>query len=53
MILTNKIPSPTEVLALYASVGWTSYIADPAALQFALRNSSFLVCARSVPDELL
>ena len=41
------------MLALYASVGWTSYTADPSALQLALRNSSFVVCACSVSDELL
>ena len=38
--------SKTEALALYASVGWTSYTRDPQVLMRALRASSFVVAAR-------
>lgn len=35
-----------QALALYASVGWSTYTADPLALRRALDNSSFVVTAR-------
>jgi len=39
--------SDSEVLALYESVGWAAYTRDPALLVRAIRNSSFVVTARS------
>ncbi len=30
------------VVSLYASVGWTAYIADPASLMRAIRNSDYV-----------
>ncbi len=37
---------PLEALvALYDSVGWAAYTRDPAGLQTALRNSTFVVTA--------
>ncbi|TLM81532.1 MAG: GNAT family N-acetyltransferase [Actinobacteria bacterium] len=33
------------VVALYDSVGWAAYTRDPAGLQTALRNSTFVVTA--------
>lgn len=53
VILTNDLPARAELVALYASVGWTNYTEHPAALEQALRSSSFVVCARSDSGELL
>ena len=47
VILTNDLPTRAELMDLYASVGWTNYTKHPAALEQALRSSSFVVCARS------
>ena len=33
------------LLALYDSVGWAAYTRDPAGLQTALRNSTYVVAA--------
>lgn len=53
VILTNDLPTRAELVTLYASVGWTNYTEHPAALEQALRSSSFMVCARSDSGELL
>lgn len=51
VILTNDLPTYAELVSLYASVGWTNYTEHPAVLEQALRNSSFVVCARSDTDK--
>jgi len=51
--LTTHLPSRAELLSLYASVGWTSYTQHPDKLERAVRQSSFVVCARSESGELL
>ena len=53
MILTHNLPTQAELVSLYASVQWTSYTRDPEALEQAVRQSSFVVCARSDTTELL
>lgn len=53
VILTNDLPTRAELVTLYASVGWTNYTEHPAALEQALRSSSFVLCARSDSGELL
>ncbi len=53
MNLTTNLPSRAELLSLYASVSWTSYTQDPGKLEKAVRQSSFVVCARSAGGELL
>jgi GNAT superfamily N-acetyltransferase len=35
-----------ELIALYASVGWTAYTSDPAKLERAITGSSYVVTAR-------
>lgn len=42
-----------EVLALYSSVGWTAYTANPELLHQAVRNSSFVVTARAADGTLV
>ena len=42
-----------EALALYESVGWAAYSRDLGLLVRAIRNSSFVVTARSVGGELV
>ena len=42
-----------EVIALYASVGWTTYTGEPQVLMRAIRNSAFVVTCRSVTGELI
>jgi len=53
MILTPDLPTRAELLALYASVGWTTYADDPDALERAVRQSSLVVCGRSDDGDLL
>jgi ribosomal protein S18 acetylase RimI-like enzyme len=53
VILTHELPAQAELVSLYASVQWTSYTRDPEALERAVRQSSFVVCARSDDGELL
>lgn len=36
-----------ELRELYTSVGWTAYTRDPAALQKAINNSTFVATARA------
>lgn len=42
----HDLPLIDEVVALYESVGWTRYTADPALLYDALNRSLRVVCAR-------
>jgi ribosomal protein S18 acetylase RimI-like enzyme len=42
-----------EALALYESVGWAAFTRDLGLLVRAIRNSSFVVTARSVGGELV
>jgi GNAT superfamily N-acetyltransferase len=51
--LNLETPAPGETLALYDSVGWSAYTRDPADLDRALRNSSFVVAARDEGGELI
>lgn len=53
MNLTTDLPSRAELLSLYASVGWTSYTQDPDKLEQAVKQSSFVICARSDTGELI
>lgn len=45
--------SDAEALALYESVGWSAYTRDPGLLVRAIRNSSFVVTARSAGGVLI
>ena len=40
----NNLPLD-DLLSLYDSVGWVAYTRDPAGLQTAVRNSTFVVSA--------
>ncbi|MGY2893010.1 hypothetical protein [Deinococcus sp. UYEF24] len=53
MILISELPTQAELVSLYASVGWTNYACDPEALERAVCQSSFVVCAHSDRGELL
>jgi GNAT superfamily N-acetyltransferase len=50
---SGETPSLSELLALYGSVGWTSYTRDPDALARAVRQSGFVWTARSESGELV
>ncbi|WP_345464542.1 GNAT family N-acetyltransferase [Deinococcus carri] len=52
-VLSGPPPDLSELLALYASVGWTSYTRDPQALARALRQSGFVWTARDEAGTLL
>ncbi|GMA14091.1 N-acetyltransferase [Deinococcus metallilatus] len=52
-VLSGPLPDLPELLALYASVGWTSYTRDPEALARAVRQSGFVWTARDKAGELL
>ncbi|GAA5534696.1 GNAT family N-acetyltransferase [Deinococcus aluminii] len=52
-VLSGPLPDLPELLALYASVGWTSYTRDPEALARAVRQSGFVWTARDKASELL
>ena len=41
----DRIPELAELVALYSSVGWTSYTAEPERLQLAVRQSLRVVTA--------
>ncbi len=43
---TSGSPTRDELIALYDSVGWTVYTADPARLEDAVAGSTFVVTAR-------
>ena len=53
MQFTTTSPTLAELLSLYASVGWNTYADDPDALERAVRQSHFVLCARSDADDLL
>ena len=38
-LLLDRIPTRAELVALYSSVGWASYTAEPDGLMLALRQS--------------
>lgn len=40
--LTDRLPDRDQLVALYESVGWTTYTADPARLERALDGSRWL-----------
>ncbi len=48
--LSNERPNSAELVALYASVGWTSYTADPERLSQAIHDSHFVITAREGKD---
>ncbi|ALO67666.1 GNAT family acetyltransferase [Arthrobacter alpinus] len=50
---TSAIISDDEVLALYESVGWTTYASNPELLGRAIRSSSFVVTAWSEDGRLI
>ena len=49
---SNKF-THTELVGLYASVGWTSYANDPETLARAVDQSSFVVSARDLTGQLV
>lgn len=52
--ISTTLPSSTsELLALYAAVGWTDLAAAPEVLVAALNNSSFVACAWSSRGTLI
>ena len=51
-VAPHSAPLP-ELLHLYASVGWTAYTRDPAALERAVRQSGFVWTAREEDGPLL
>ncbi len=53
MQFTTALPELSELLSLYASVGWNTYADDPEALERAVQQSHFVLCARSEAGELL
>ena len=53
MQFTTNLPEITELLSLYASVGWNTYADEPEALERAVRQSHFVLSARSEAGELL
>lgn len=44
--IADEVPAADELVALYASVGWTAYTADPDRLTAALRGSHIVLTAR-------
>ena len=42
---TDRDPPPDALIALYDSVGWSTYTRDPDALQRAVRNSTWVATA--------
>jgi GNAT superfamily N-acetyltransferase len=42
----SKHVARTDLIGLYASVGWSAYASDPDALVLALAQSSYVVSAR-------
>jgi GNAT superfamily N-acetyltransferase len=52
-VSTTPPVSDAETLSLYQSVGWTAYTNNPELLYRALKNSSFLVTARSEHGKLI
>lgn len=45
--------APDEVLSLYDSVGWGAYTKEPDLLSQAIKNSSFVVSARTWNGKLI
>ena len=45
--------SPAELVGLYTSVGWSTYVEDPAALVRAVEQSSYVVSSRNAAGELV
>ncbi|WP_432791476.1 GNAT family N-acetyltransferase [Brevibacterium sp. K11IcPPYGO002] len=43
---SNTLPSRSELLKLYDSVGWSAYTSDPERLVRSVLNSAHVVCAR-------
>lgn len=41
----DRVPDRAQLVALYSSVGWTSYAAEPERLELALRQSLRVVTA--------
>lgn len=52
--ITTTLPSSqAEILALYDSVGWSTYTAKPDVLISALENSTYIACAWSGQGKLV
>ena len=45
MRFETRPPSLDSLLPLYESVGWTAYVRDPAGLERAVANSTYVVAA--------
>ncbi len=51
-MITEGTPSMAELVALYLSVGWTSYIDDPERLVASVHGSSLVLVARGAGGEV-
>ena len=49
----SKQFSPTELVGLYESVGWETYVENPTALVRAVEQSSYVVSSRGAAGELV
>lgn len=49
-IVSGKVPSAAQLLALYEDVGWTSYTRDPEGLRRAVAGSSLVLTVWSSQD---
>lgn len=52
-VLDDQLPEREETVALYDSVGWSTYADDPARLMAALRGSFQVLCARDDAGQLV
>lgn len=54
VVIAEEIPSRTDLLRLYAAVGWTAYTQDPDTLVAAVAGSACVLTARETgTDELI
>lgn len=51
--IADEIPAADEIVALYRSVGWTAYTADPDRLAAAVRASYSVLAARDDTGALI
>ncbi|WP_105035689.1 GNAT family N-acetyltransferase [Cryobacterium aureum] len=53
VLSVSKQVSVTDLVRLYAQVGWSAYASDPDSLARAVHQSSHVVTARDVAGELV
>lgn len=51
--IEHRSPERAELLALYDSVGWSTYVDQPEVLTAAVDASHAVLCARSLADDEL